>query len=91
MLHYIALTVDIWNTRPLEDEQAEQIDNLCDGIGKVNDEGVKLRKENHRLKAWICNECDAHESYCKGPKKVGCNLDRALAALPQKGQDNEQD
>ena len=59
------------------------------GVDKYDGKSIpehieQLQAENQRLKAWICNECDAHESYCKGPKKVGCNLDRALAAQPQK-------
>jgi len=37
-------------------QQAEQIKSLCDGIDKVNNEAVKHRRENKRLKADMAEE-----------------------------------
>ena len=69
-------------------EQAEQIAMLEKAVDTGVEAEEKLHTENQRLKEWICKECDAHKDYCKSPKTVGCNLEQALAATPQKGQDN---
>ena len=51
MLHYIALTVDIWNTRPIEDEQAEQTEWLKKAIERFYGENAIPDMER-----WIKNE-----------------------------------
>ena len=64
-------------------QQAEQIDIKQGVIEQYEMDYQSLAAENARLKELICKECDAHEDYCKSPKKVGCDLDQALAAQPQ--------
>jgi len=70
---------EIWNTRPIEDKQAEQIERLKELCQKARDhcsfglyaEGSLVRKNNVQEALRL--------------------LEQALAATPQEGQDNDAD
>jgi septal ring factor EnvC (AmiA/AmiB activator) len=71
-------------------QQAEQIQTLVAGIGKVNDEGVKLRAEIKRLKEdkkHIVNCLDMYHDHCKNDMQVcGINNTAQIILTERTGQ-----